>query len=111
MAMADRTRTPGLIRQRRESGTDDTLQGFFVAGADGTSYGWDNDFRPEGMLRFLNRGIKAFHDRLPKQVTTFTGGRPIAAQVGPPPGAPFSNRSTVENACNRSPYPKTKSWS
>ena len=30
---------------------------------------------------------------------------------GPPPGPPFSSRSTRKNALTRSPWPKTRSWS
>jgi hypothetical protein len=74
MGMADRTGSPQLKRQRRESGTDDTVQGFFIAGSDGTSYGWDNDFRPEGMLQFIEQGLRRFRRNPPRPVTIAHSG-------------------------------------
>jgi hypothetical protein len=80
--MADRTRSSQLKRQRRESGTDDTVQGFFIAGADGTSYGWDNDFRPEGMLQFIDQGLRRFRRNPPRPVT-FTRSDPGSQTATP----------------------------
>jgi hypothetical protein len=83
LGMADRTRSPQLKRQRRESGADDTVQGFFIAGADGTSYGWDNDFRPEGMLQFVEQGLRRFRNHQPRRVKVPASGTESQA-VTPP---------------------------
>ena len=66
MEMADRTRSSELRRQRRR---DDTVQGMFIAGADGTSYGWRNDKNPREISDFMDEALERFRRRPPKRVT------------------------------------------
>lgn len=62
--MADRTPGTELRRQRRR---DDTVQGLFVAGADGAAYGWRNDADPREVREFLDEALARFRRRPPRR--------------------------------------------
>lgn len=45
-----------------------TAQGFYVAAADGSAYGFNNNRDPERVLDFLQRGLRQFAETPPKKV-------------------------------------------
>jgi hypothetical protein len=65
-----------------------TSQGFYVAGADGTSYGFNNNRDPDRVLGFLREGKRHFELNPPKKVTIEEGA--IDAPYARKPSEPAS---------------------
>jgi len=47
----------------------ETAQGFYIAGADGTGYGWTQSGNAKTTLEFLGTGLQKFREKPPKTVT------------------------------------------
>ena len=52
----------------------ETAQGFYIAGADGTGYGWTQSGDPKRTLEFLRTGLQKFGEKPPKTVTIADNG-------------------------------------
>jgi len=65
MALANHIANPDLKEQRKDQ---DDVQGFYIVGADGTSYGWLNEYDLERVNTFLDGGLADFKQRPPQRV-------------------------------------------
>jgi len=54
--------------QRSPNGEGDTAQGFYIIGADGKLYGWNNTHYIPNILRFMDSALDAFRHNPPEQV-------------------------------------------
>ena len=81
--MAFAPEVPGSGELRRQYRRDHTVQGFFVAGADGTNYGWRNERSPRIVARFLDASLAAYRKRAPRTVS-LTGAAPHRSAVKVP---------------------------
>ncbi|HEY9790416.1 MAG TPA: hypothetical protein V6D22_08455 [Candidatus Obscuribacterales bacterium] len=61
---------PDLTAQlgRLPGGGGDTAQGFYIIGADGTYYGWDNSHYLPNVIKFIDKGLSDFHKRPPAHI-------------------------------------------
>lgn len=84
LTLADATDDPELARVRDISHDP---QGYYVAGADGQSYGWVNDADPSDLHRFLDRALKQWRAHPPRRVT-------VTATERDEPWARFPDPST-----------------
>ena len=82
MSVTDGTKDPGLTKVRAESSDP---QGWYIVGADGTSYGWSNDHDPADAQRFMNRGLAGYRKHSPKpvEVTQAEIDEPFAVSPDP----------------------------
>jgi hypothetical protein len=82
MTISDGTIDPGL-KKVRDCSQDP--QGFYIAGADGTSYGWNNDHDPDNVEKYMDRGLAAFRAHPPKATVVSDDERRAAFAVTPDP--------------------------
>src|SRR5437870_2693347 len=75
MRMADQT------EWRKQEGN--TVQGFYIAGADGTAYGWLNDRDVPEVNTFMDRALAKFRARPPKAAEIPAAERGAASGVTP----------------------------
>ena len=62
MSIVSSSKDPVLKRQlqRSPNGGGDTAQGFYVIGADGKLYGWNNAHYTPETLKFIDTALEAF---------------------------------------------------
>lgn len=59
-------------------------QGMYIAGADGTSYGFTNDHDPPDIRRFMDTGLKRFRLHPPRRVTVTEQEQQASFSIHPP---------------------------
>lgn len=69
MSMVETADNQSLREQLKPAGDEgNTAQGFFIVGADGKFYGWDNYHKTEHIMRFLDEGLERFHANPPAKI-------------------------------------------
>lgn len=75
---------PDLKHQRAEG--EDTIQGFYIMAADGTSYGWLNDNDANEVSSFMDRALPQFQNRHAQNIQISDALMKEKWSQTPPPG-------------------------